>query len=221
MNNELEPDRRVTFATIAVLSGLLSVLLACSASLPVPNVPANLLHYFASHRSRYLLVAVTVLVWVVVAIPFVVGLGAMLASKGKTLSRAATLLSAGGILLLGFATFTFVGAFLAIAAASDVAPSTAEATYQAAIWGNLSFFLTDPGLMTLGAGQFLFAWLAWSSGVLPRFVSLVGFIGGLAGLLTLAVYQTSLFALLQIGAFAVWGFAAGIVLLRRKSTPLA
>ncbi len=185
------------------------------------HVPAELLPYFNTHRSSYLFAAVTVLVWVAVAIPFVVGLGALLAPKSKTLSRAATLLSAGGILLLGFAMFTFVGAFIAIVAAGDLAPTAAEATYQATIWSNLSFFLTDPGLMTLGAGQFLFAWLAWGSGVLPRSVSLVGFIGGLAGLLTLAVYQTSLLALVQIGAFAIWGIATGIVLLRHKPGPLA
>jgi hypothetical protein len=97
-----------------------------------------------------------------------------------------------------------------------VAPSAADATYQAAIWAKLSFFLTDPGLMTLGAGQSLFAWLAWSSGALPKSVSLVGLIGGLCGLLTLAVYQTSVLAMIQIGAFAVWGIATGIVLLRRN-----
>jgi hypothetical protein len=216
MSNGLEPDRCGTFAVVAILAGLLSVLLLLSASLPAPRVPAELLRYFISHRSAYVFAAVTALVWVLVAVPFVVALGALLGSKSKTISRAATVLSAGGIFLLGFATFAFVGAFLAIAAAGEVAPSAAEATYQAAIWANLSFFLTDPGLMTLGAGQFLFAWLAWSSSALPRSVSGVGFIGGLSGLLTLAVYQTSLLAMIQIGAFGVWGIAAGVVLLRRK-----
>jgi len=120
---------------------------------------------------------------------------------------AATLLCAGGALLLGFATFAYVGAFLAITAASHAAPSQAEAIYQAAIWGNLSFFLSDPGLMTLGLGQWrLFRW--------P--VCAVGYLGGLAGLLTLAVYQTSVLAIVQIGAFGVWGIATGIALLRQS-----
>jgi hypothetical protein len=217
MSNYPELDGRITFAVFAILAGLLSVLLVASTNLPAPRVPAELLPYFRSHQSSYVLAAITVLVWVVVAIPFVVGLGALLSAKGSTLAFAATLLSAGGILLLGFATFAFVGAFLAIVAASDVAPSPAEATYQAAIWGNLSFFLTDPGLMTLGFGQFLFAWLAWNSSTVPRFVSWVGFLGGLAGLLTLVVYQTSLLAMIQIGAFGVWGIATGVILLRRKA----
>ena len=39
---------------------------------------------------------------------------------------------------------------------------------------------------------------------------------GLAGLLTLAVYQTSVLAIVQIGAFGVWGIATGIALLRQS-----
>lgn len=72
-------------------------------------------------------------------------------------------------------------------------------------WGNLSFYLTDPGLMTWGLGQFLFGWLAWKSNVLPDCVSVVGMIGGIAGLLTLAVYQSGVVALIQLASFAVWG----------------
>jgi hypothetical protein len=41
-------------------------------------------------------------------------------------------------------------------------------------------------------------------------------IGGAAGLLTLAVYQTGVLALIQICVFTVWGFATGIALLRRR-----
>jgi hypothetical protein len=38
-------------------------------------------------------------------------------------------------------------------------------------------------------------------------------VGGIAGLLTLAVYQTNILALIQIGSFAIWGFAARIFLI--------
>lgn len=109
-----------------------------------------------------------------------------------------------------------MGAFLSIAAASPVAPSHDDANYQAAIWGNLSYFLTDPGLMTLGLGQFLFARLAWKAGLFPRVVCVIGYLGGLAGLLTLAVYQTPVLAIAQISAFGIWGFATGMLLFRRK-----
>jgi hypothetical protein len=70
--------------------------------------------------------------------------------------------------------------------------------------------------MTWGLGQLLFGWLAWKSGTLPNWVSVVGIVGGIAGLLTLAVYQSAMLALLQLASFAVWGVATGTCLLRRR-----
>ena len=66
----------------------------------------------------------------------------------------------------GFAISARVGAFLSILAAGSP-PTAADASYQAAIQGNLFYFLSDPGLMTWGFGQPPFGWLAWRSGVLP------------------------------------------------------
>lgn len=63
--------------------------------------------------------------------------------------------------------------------------------------------------MTWGLDQFLFGWLAWRSGILPNWIAVVGMVGGLAGLLTLAVYHTALLALVQLGSFTVWCFATG------------
>ena len=109
-----------------------------------------------------------------------------------------------------------IGALLSIVAAG-APPRAEDATYQAAIWSSLSFYLTDPGLMAWGLGQFLFGWLAWRSGVLSNSVAAVGMIGGVAGLLTLAVYQTGVLAIVQILCFAVWGFACGFSLLRGQA----
>jgi hypothetical protein len=208
------PDHRLAFAAFSFAAGLLTLLLIVSSAGPPPSSPAELLAYFEAHRSRYLLLGVAVLSWASAAIPFIAGLGALLAPRGKALARAAMLLAAGGVLLLGFATFESVGAFAAVSAAGRLAPSPAEAAYQAAIWSHLSFYLTDPGLMTLGLGQFLFAILAWKSGVLPKLVAAIGYAGGVAGLLTLAVYETSMLALTQLAAFAIWGFATGVALLK-------
>jgi len=215
MSSELQLDGRVTFAGFAILAGLVSLMLIVSAAAPAPRAPAELLAYIAAHRSTYAFAAVTVLVWATAAVPFIVGLRALLGAHDGNLALAATLLSAGGVLLLGFATFASIGANLAILAAGDAAPSQAQATYQAVIWGNLSFYLSDPGLMILGLGQILFARLAWKSGSLPRLVAAIGYVGGLAGLLTLAVYQTGALAVVQLGAFGVWGLATGIALLKR------
>ena len=46
-----------------------------------------------------------------------------------------------------------------------------------------------------------------------NWLSILGMVGGIAGLLTLAVYQTNILALIQLGSFAIWGFAARIFLL--------
>jgi hypothetical protein len=105
------------------------------------------------------------------------------------------LLSVGGILLLAFGVFTYVGAGLSIVATAHLAPSLADVAYQFVIWANLSYYLTDPGLMAWGLGQFLFGCLAWRSHVLANWLAVLGVIGGTAGLLTLAVYQSSALAL--------------------------
>jgi Domain of unknown function (DUF4386) len=215
MSSEPQLDGNVTFAGFAILAGVVSLMLIVAAAAPAPRVPAELLAYIAAHQSTYVFAAVTVLVWATAAIPFIVALRTLLGARDGTLALAAMLLCAGGVLLLGFATFASMGANLAILSAADAAPSQAEATYQAVIWGNLSFYLSDPGLMILGLGQVFFARLAWKSRSLPRLVSAIGYLGGLAGLLTLAVYQTSALAAVQLGAFGIWGLATGIALLKR------
>jgi hypothetical protein len=56
---------------------------------------------------------------------------------------------------------------------------------------------------------------------MSRALVVVGFIGGIAGLLTLAVYQTPILAVVQLGAFAVWAGALGWALVhsRRSVAP--
>lgn len=150
------------------------------------------------------------------AVPLTVTLATLLRAKSGTLALAAQLLVSIGVLLLGFGIFMHIGALLSIGAAG-APPHAEDATYQAAIWSSLGFYLTDPGLMAWGLGQFLFGWLAWRSGVLPNWVAAVGMVGGVAGLLTLAVYQTGVLAIVQILCFAVWGFACGFSLLRGQA----
>jgi len=66
-----------------------------------------------------------------------------------------------------------------------------EVTTERSVWSGLGYHLTDPGLMAWGLGQLLFGVLAWRSGVLPNWVAVIGILGGVAGLLTLAVYAES------------------------------
>ena len=192
------------------------MLLLIASSRP-PGDASEALALFAAHRGLVAITATIILAWAVFSIPFVVTLGQLLQEPNPGLALAASILSAIGITLLGFAQFTQIGALLSILAAGR-APNAADAIYQAAIWRNLLFYLTDPGLMTWGLGQFLLAWLAWRSRVLPRWVSFVGFISGAAGLLTLAVYQSAVLALIQIVTFFVWALAVAITLFRADSS---
>jgi hypothetical protein len=130
-------------------------------------------------------------------------LGRFLRAPNPSLALSASILSAIGIALLGFAQFAYIGAMLSIARAGST-PDAGEAIYQATIWSNLSFFLTDPGLMMWGLGQLLLGSLAWRSDVLPRWLATTGCISGGAGLLTLTVYQSGVLALIQIAMFSVW-----------------
>jgi hypothetical protein len=219
--NAVEIDRRVPLATFALAAGALSLLLLLSSLLtPPPATPAALLAFASSHRVAYGLFASLILAWSVFSVPLIVTLGAMLQSRGGSLTVIAQLLSAVGVLLLGFAVFTHTAALLSIVAAGKP-PQPEDATYQAAIWSNLGFYLTDPGLMTWGLGQFLFGWVTWRSGVLPNWLAVVGVIGGIAGLMTLAVYQTAVLALVQLLSFTIWAFATGHSLLRSRRNAFA
>ncbi|HTU00226.1 MAG TPA: DUF4386 domain-containing protein [Candidatus Sulfotelmatobacter sp.] len=208
-------DRAPAFGLFSLLSGAASVLVLIARLQPTPRSAAGQLAYFAGHQGLVALEAVVLLVWAVFSVPLVVALGQILRPKSPAFALSATLLSAVGVLLLGFAMFAHVGALLSIIAAGGP-PNAADAIYQAAVWGALSLYLTEPGLMSWGLGQLLFGWLAWRSHVLPNWVSIVGSIGGIAGLLTLAVYQAGMLALVQLASFAVWGFATSIHLLRRR-----
>lgn len=207
------PDRRL-LGVFCVCAGLSTVALVSLAAGPGPLEPAELLPYFQAHRTRYGASATVTLLWVLAALPFIATLKEMLGAERRVLASAATLLSASGVALLGFGTFIAIGSFFALDIASSGIAARLQAPYQAAIWRSLGFLLSDPGLMILGAGQVLFAWIAVRTTV-PRWLAIVGFAGGIAGLLTLAIYQTPALAMVQLVSFAICAFAAGIGLLRR------
>lgn len=213
-------DSSRLFAIAALASALLTLLFILTPA-PQHAPSADLLPYFRAHQMQFVVSAVAILAWVIASILLVVAVGQLVSGDRPTLAFAATLLCSGGILLLGFGTFTFVGALFALAAANDVVRDPAQVNFQALFWHNLSFMLSDPGLMVLGAGQVMFGWLMWGRRVFSRYVATVLLVGGAAGLLTLAVYQTPALAFVQLFAFAIAGAACGWHLLRSATLPLA
>ena len=143
-----ELDHKKSFAAAALLSSVLTLLILLDSLRPVP-APADRLAFFLDHRGDYLLWAVLSLTWAVFSIPFVVALGTVLRSKGAAFAQAGIILSAIGISLLAFGTFAYVGSMLAITSVPNP-PDPAQTAYQATIWSNLSYFLSDPGLMIWG-----------------------------------------------------------------------
>ena len=211
-------DGRRFFACAAFASSILTLLLILSPT-PQSASPSDLLPYFRAHQTQFVVSAVAILIWAIVSVLLVVAAGQLVGGDRSTLAFAATLLCSGGILLLAFGTFVFLGAFFSLAAANDVIRDSAQANFQALIWHNLSFMLSDPGLMVLGAGQVILGWLMWTRRALSRLVAAILVLGGLAGLFTLAVYQTPTLAFAQLVAFAITGVAFGWHLVRIANVP--
>ena len=215
--DDVGPDG-LLLAFFALATGFLTVALILLAGGEGALQPGDLLPYFQAHRLRYVASATVTLAWTLTAIALVASLKSILGPTRSALALAATALAISGIALLGFGSFIAIGSFFALDSASSGISARLQAPYQAAIWRSLGFLLSDPGLMLLGGGQALFSWLAVRTTV-PRWLVVTGFIGGVAGLLTLAVYQTPALALVQLLSLAICAFAAGVALIRSRTAP--
>ena len=207
-------DHRRILGLFSLASGILSI--ALFLILGTPSSAADQLAFYQGHQSVYDLAAVTALVWGIVSVPFVVTLGTILRGKSRVLAQSAMVISLFGLLFYAFAVYLNIGALMSINAEASLAPTAGEPAFLAAILYNLTFLVSDPPLMVIGFAQILFGWLAWRSGVLPNWLAAIGVIGGVAGLLTLAVYQTNYLAVIQIVSFALWGLTTGALLLVKK-----
>jgi hypothetical protein len=208
-------DHAKVLAAFSIASGVLSI--ALLLILGTPSSASSQLVFFQTHQSAYLLAAVLALVWAIVSVPFILTLGTILRERSRILAQSAMVLSLFGVLFYAFAVYVNVGTLMSINNELALAPAAAEPTYQAAILYDLAFLISDPPLMVIGFAQVVLGWLAWRSGILPNWLAAIGVIGGVAGLMTIVVYQTNLLALVQVGSFAIWGLTIGALLLRNRN----
>jgi hypothetical protein len=209
-------ERRLT-AVSALIAGALSfVQLVLLFAIPVPHDPAGRLSYIHDHQGVVAIVEIAVIVWATLSVPFPIALGLLRWRRSQILVVTATVLSASGILLLGFATYVGIGALWAIGVVGT--PSTAGAdAYQASVWIQLGYLLSDPPLMAWGIGQLLFAWLAWIGPLLPRWLAVVGGLSGLGIVLGSLALPSLAMLLIAVGilAFAIWALGIGVIMMRQ------
>jgi Domain of unknown function (DUF4386) len=128
----------------------------------------------------WILPVVTVLIFAILLVPRFSLLGEELGRGRPVLARTAAYLSATGAVLVALG-FLLSYAVLASLASVPAPPGTSPA-YAAAIWASGLASLEGFGLILLAVGLLIFGGLAWNSHVLPRWLAIVGFVGGVAGL---------------------------------------
>lgn len=205
------------FTAFAVLSSLLGIVFLATTLMQNPPLPQQVSAYFEANQSGFILFAILSLSWSVVSIPTIVAIGEIIKNtKNKGLSNSAVLLTSSGILLNGIISFLYVGALISIWNTRSM--HGADSDYQMSLWTNLFYFMSDPALMLWGFGQLVFGFLLLTNPNFPKWLGLIAVVGGVAGALTLAVYQTPILAILQAVTFVVLTSYFILFLIRNKET---
>lgn len=206
-------DSRKTFAVFAVLSCILGLLILISTLIQKPLLPHQVFASFESYQGTYILFASLSLTWSVITFPVIFSIGILLRKDtNKGICNVATLLTGIGVLLNGIISFLYVGALLSIWNTKTLAGANSE--YEMTFWTNLFYFMSDPALMIWGLGQLLFSFILLKQSTLPKWLAINTLIGGIAGILTLLVYQTPILALLQAISFVIFIIFFGVFLLK-------
>lgn len=157
----------------------------------------------------------------VAGIPFFALVGRLLRTRNPHAALVGTLLSAIGLTLYGLRGILQDSVFAI--AGTLTPPASASASYEAVLLGGMVNPLLPLGGAVWGLGLVVFGALAWKSGILPRWLSIVGFIGGAAGWAIFPVINSNgLFAgyvlteILVPFSTAIWAFTFGIVSIRRS-----
>ncbi len=211
-------EARVT-AVLGFVAGIVGIILLVAVFVvPYPPSPPQTLSTYENNKAAYAFYGLAFGIFALGAVPFIGSLGRVLRSRGVSLASSATLLSAGGVLV--FASGAILTVYALVSVSSTAAPSPAEATYQAALWSGstsaalgIIFF----GISAWGIGLMIFSALVWKSGILPNWLAIVGFVGGIAGLSAATPWGVVSVLILPV-AFIIWAFATG-ARLRRVGSP--
>ena len=184
---------------------------------PQPT-PENALSSFNTNQDAFAFYALAETLFCTFVIAFAGGFSGVVRKRSPSVSSAAALLVATGILTFAIALDLEVGGFFAISQAPATATSATYATYLAAVMVGFTSFLSVLAGLLIGIGLLLFAWVIWKDEMFPKWLSYVLLIGGVLGVLaaSMNLIPSDLGLIPLIG---VWGFGAGRVLLRTKSTP--
>jgi hypothetical protein len=215
-------------AIIGVLGVLVGVFVLASLVVgflePSPS-PLGTYSAYLSHVNVYWTSLILTVFAGMVGVPFFAGVGRLLESRSTSVARAATFATITGILVAVLGSVVTTGAYWSISQVPVGSTYQSNAAFEAAVWNNLTFVFSFLGFGLVGVGLLLFGWLAWKSTILPNWLAILAFIGGVAGLLfgaavsnTPAGFLGYIGFILVLVTFLVWGFVIGIRLL---STPRA
>lgn len=211
------------FAASGLVTGVLILLaFVAEAMTPTPFLPFTQAN-FAVSQTDLALWSFRSFAWglfAVAAIPFFTLVGRLFRHRNADVASIAALLSVVG------ATLYVLRAILqdsALAAAGTLtAPSAKEAGYQAALLFAMANPLLPLGGAIWGLGFILFGAVTWKSGILPNWMAVVAFVGGVAGWAIFPVLNSRgqffgyvVTELLVPITTAIWCFACATIFLRR------
>ncbi len=209
---DLDRSNLVTIAILGILAGSASLIAFSTAGLLEPDAtPAQQLQAYLAKPAVFEEYGWAFAFFGLLGIPFVVALGVLVRQRNLVIASFSTVLAAAGIFLLAFATNFWVGTLASIDAASGSAPTIADATYQAAVASSILAYPTIFGFILFGWGFFFLSWLALKGRILPKWLGIIGLVAGLADGIPIGPIPE----LLGNFAFAIFGFATSVLLIRR------
>jgi hypothetical protein len=211
-----ETRGNTVFGVIAILSGLSFLFhLGVVFALPSANSYQELATY-NSHQTVYALLFFSIVIFSVLAVTFLAGLGRLLAPRSSKVAAGATMALTMGILVTGLGVVLSIGALNALAGLPSNPTYATNGTFEAAFWANLQSLTNVFGDAFMGLGLLLLGWVAWGSRIVPNWLAIVGVIGGLGALGAIVADPLAAISFL---AFTIWSLVVGFIILRKPRPP--